>query len=71
VVPLIAGNIPQRQNPVNPRNKSFFHSLNTCSRFLLILYKTKGKSTKNAKTHLQKAKEIGGTKPEAPLEIAK
>ena len=69
-MPLIAGKIPQIQNPVKPKNKSFFHSAFIYFWFFLIPLETKGNKIKKAKSHLHKAKDIGGTRPAAPLLIA-
>jgi len=65
------GKAPQNAKPVSPRIRSLGDSFIRCLKFFLIEGKTKGRKIKKAISHLQNASDTGGTKPDAPLAIAR
>ena len=66
-IPAIKGKAPQIPQPIDPKKNNFQNSL--FNSFLLPKISLKKKGNKITKTvsHLQKAKEIGGTYSTPPL----
>ena len=67
VIPAIKGNAPQTPQPMVPKKNNFQNSLLNCFFFFKISFKKKGNKITNTVSHLQKAREIGGTYSTPPL----
>ena len=66
-MPAIKGKAPQIPHPVKPKIKSLKNSDLNCFLFFNISSKKNGIKIKNTVSHLQNAKEIGGTYSTPPL----
>ncbi len=66
-MPAIKGKAPQIPHPVKPKIKSLRDSDLNCFLFFDISSKKNGIKIKKTVSHLQKAKEIGGTYSTPPL----
>ena len=60
-IPAIKGKAPHTPHPIEPRKNNFQNSLFKSFFFFNISLKKKGDKMKKTVSHLQKAKEIGGT----------
>ena len=70
-IPAINGNAPHTPHPIRPRKDSFQNSFFKSFFFFKISIKKKGIRIRKTVSHLQKAKEIGGTYSTPPLAIIK
>ena len=66
-IPAIKGNAPQTPHPMEPRKNNFQNSLLNWFLLFKISLKKKGNKIINTVSHLQKAREIGGTYSTPPL----
>ena len=66
-IPAIKGNAPQTPHPMAPKKNNFQNSLLNCFLLFKISLKKKGNKIINTVSHLQKAREIGGTYSTPPL----
>ena len=66
-IPAIKGNAPHTPHPIDPKKNNFQNSLSNSFLFLKISPKKKGNKIINTVSHLQNAKETGGTYSTPPL----
>ena len=66
-IPAIKGKAPQIPQPISPKKKSLKDSFFNCFFFFKISLKKNGNKIKNTVSHLQKAKDTGGTYSTPPL----
>ena len=66
-IPAIKGKAPQTPQPIEPKKNNFQNSLFNWFLFFKISLKKKGNKIINTVSHLQKAREIGGTYSTPPL----
>ena len=67
VIPAIKGNAPQTPHPIDPKKNNFQNSLLRLFFFVKISLKKKGNKITKTLSHLQKARENGGTYSTPPL----
>ena len=66
-IPAIKGNAPHTPHPIDPKKNNFQNSLFNSFFFLKISSKKKGNKIINTVSHLQKARDTGGTYSTPPL----
>ena len=66
-IPAIKGNAPQIPHPIDPKKNNFQNSLFNSLLLPKISLKKKGNKITKTVSHLQKAREIGGTYSTPPL----
>ena len=66
-IPAIKGNAPHTPHPIEPKKNNFQNSLFNSFFFFTISSKKKGNNITNTESHLQNARETGGTYSTPPL----